>query len=167
MYMYIATFETKVLRALSLYLILTPSLPLPLSLLFSFSVLFRYSSAPFSHYSDPSAVATRVHYTCVMHREAKRKGEDRISSTSPPALFFRHRYRPHTFSFGLSAQKKRRKWRRKKGTDVEEVQGDVEKLREKVRNSNGDGQVSASVLRGSLNKDVLLSCDNHQTLLGH
>lgn len=58
---------------------------LSLSCSFSF-FLFRLIAAPSSRSLEPSAVATRVHYTCVMHREAKRKGEDRISSTPPAAL---------------------------------------------------------------------------------
>lgn len=79
-----------------------------ISLFLSFFLSYFISSpTPFSCYCNPSAVATHVHYTCVMHQEAKRKRENRISSTSPPVLPLNHRYRPHTFSFGLSAQKKR------------------------------------------------------------
>lgn len=92
---------------------------------------FISSPTPSSCYCNPSAVATHVHYTCVMHQEAKRKRENRISSASPPILPLNHRYRPHTFSFGLSAQKKREEgvkgrrgrrkeqmWRRFEGTKL-------------------------------------------------
>lgn len=108
----------------------------------------------------PSVVATHVHYTCVMHQEAKRKRENRISSASPPILPFNRRYHPHTFSFGLSAQKKRRK------------RGKEEEKEEKSRCERGTKLRSQSMRRRidrnhSLNKNVFLSRLITMTLRGY
>lgn len=95
------------------------------SLFLSFFLSYFISSlSPFSCCCDPSAVGTHVHYMCVMHQEAKRKRENRISSASPPVLPLNHRYRHHTFSFGLSAQKK---WRKRRKEEEEKEKSRCER----------------------------------------
>lgn len=63
-----------------------------------FLSLFLPPLLPFSPW--PSAVATRVHYTRDAPREGGEKGSYLICFPSGPL----HRYRPHTFSFGLGAR---------------------------------------------------------------
>lgn len=76
---------------------------------------------PFSPWFPwPSAVATRVHYTRDAPREGGVKGSYLICFPSGPLPF--HRYRPHTFSFGLGARQRgsetiigmEQRWRRMK-----------------------------------------------------
>lgn len=121
---------------------------------------FISSPTPFSCYCNPSAVATHVHYMCVMHREAKRKRENRISSASPPVPPLNHRYRSHTFSFGLSAQKKREEGEKgRRGRRKEQMWRRFEGT--KLRSQSSRRRID---LNHSLNKNAFLSYCNHDDL---
>lgn len=79
--------QNELPRFLPLFAIFLSPLPFPIPPLL-----------PFSPW--PSAVATRVHYTRDAPREGGEKGSYLICFPSGPL----HRYRPHTFSFGLGAR---------------------------------------------------------------
>lgn len=92
-----------------------------LTLSFLFPVLFYLFSESFFLLLR----SIRSCYACALYvRDASRSKEKERESylISFPSGSPNHRYRPHTLSFGLSAQKKRRK-RRKKRADVKEVRG--------------------------------------------